>query len=132
MRGQATGDELEDELIMANHPSQENEESIMNSCKETKRSGEKKNEAPELGHGVERERAEEVAAHAGLDLDEGAGGGVDPVDGEAFARGGEFGFEIDVADEARGSGDDEEQVFKRLPRARRRLMVFSWPSAPAR
>ena len=31
------------------------------------------------GHGIEREGAEEVAAHALLDLDEGAGGTVDPI-----------------------------------------------------
>ena len=34
------------------------------------------------GHGVKRKGAEEVAAHALLDLNEGAGRGVDPVDGE--------------------------------------------------
>jgi len=34
------------------------------------------------GHGVEREGAKEVAAHALLDLNEGAGCRVDPVNGE--------------------------------------------------
>jgi hypothetical protein len=38
------------------------------------------------GHGVERERTQQVAAHALFDLDEGAGGGVDPVDGEAVRQ----------------------------------------------
>lgn len=65
------------------------------------------------GHGIERKGTEEVAAHAGLDLYEGAGGGVNPVDGKGRFAGepGEFGFEVKVADEARGSSDDEEEVF---------------------
>lgn len=62
------------------------------------------------GHGIKRQRAEQVAAHALLDLDEGAGGAVDPVDGEAFREAGEFGVQIEVADERRGSGHDEQQV----------------------
>ncbi len=63
------------------------------------------------GHGVEGEGAEEVAAHALFDLDEGAGGAVDPVDGEALGEAVEFGGEVEVADEGGGSGDDEEQIF---------------------
>ena len=64
------------------------------------------------GHRVERQGAEEVAAHALLDLGEGAGGGIDPVDGQILRQAVEFGGEVEVADELRRAGVDEEQVFK--------------------
>ena len=67
-------------------------------------------------HGVEGKRAEEVAAHALLHLDEGAGGGVDPVYAETLSEPAEFGFEVDVADELGRSGDDEEQIFNEAAR----------------
>src|ERR1035441_1394174 len=63
------------------------------------------------GHGVEGERAEQVAAHALLHLDEGAGGRGDPVDAEALSQAGEFAFEVDIADELGRSGDHQEQIF---------------------
>jgi len=50
------------------------------------------------GHGVERERTQEIAAHALLDLNEGASGVVDPFDGEALGETRELGGNVDVAD----------------------------------
>jgi len=46
-----------------------------------------------------------------LDLDESASGAIYPVDGETFSKVGEFGSEVEVADERRCSGDDEQEVF---------------------
>ena len=63
------------------------------------------------GHGVEGEGAKEIAPHALFDLDEGAGGAIDPVDREALGEVVEFGGEVEVADEGGGSGDDEEEIF---------------------
>ena len=63
------------------------------------------------GHGIEGEGAEEVAAHALLHLDEGAGGSIDPVDGEALGEAVKVGGEIEVADEGGSSCNDEEKVF---------------------
>jgi len=63
------------------------------------------------GHGVEREGTQQVAAHAGFGLNEGAGGVVDPLDAYALREAGKFGFDVQVADKAWRSGDDEEQVF---------------------
>ena len=40
------------------------------------------------GHGIERKRAEQVTAHALLDLDERVGGRVDPIDAEALGEAG--------------------------------------------
>lgn len=79
------------------------------------------------GHGVKREGAEEVAAHALFYLAQGAGGRVNPVDGsfldsgldggsllrgDVLGEGGQLRGQVKVTDELRGAGDDEEQVFK--------------------
>src|SRR6185437_7270383 len=61
-------------------------------------------------HRVQRERAQKVTAHSLLDLREGAGGAVDPVDVESLSHAFKLGLEIDVADERRCSGKDEQQV----------------------
>ena len=68
------------------------------------------------GHGVEREGAEEVAAHALLDLDESAGGRVDPVHIQVLGEAVEFRGEVDVADKLRRAGEDQKQVFEEAPR----------------
>ena len=64
------------------------------------------------GHRVERERAQQIAAHALFDLDEGARGAVDPLHGQAFGQALEIGGEIDVADERRCARDDQKQILK--------------------
>lgn len=64
------------------------------------------------GEGVEGEGAEEVAAHAGFDLAEAAGGGIDPFKGHRGGEGGELVLEVDVADEVWSVRLEEEQVFE--------------------
>jgi hypothetical protein len=64
------------------------------------------------GEGVEGERAEEVAAHSALDLVEGTGGLFDPVEGEGLGETIDFGAEVGVAEEFRGAGLEEEDVFE--------------------
>ena len=43
---------------------------------------------------------------------EAAGGGLDPVPSDSRGHGGELALEVNVADELRGFGFDEEQVFE--------------------
>ena len=64
------------------------------------------------GEGVEGEGAEEVAAHAALDLVEAAGGVFDPGEGEGVVEAIELGAEVGVADEFGGAGVEEEEVFE--------------------
>ncbi len=64
------------------------------------------------GEAIEGEGAEQIAAHAGFDLAETAGGGLDPVEADSRGHGGELALEIDVADELRGFGFEEEKVFE--------------------
>ena len=61
---------------------------------------------------VEGEGAEQVAAHAGFYGAQAAGGGFDPVEGYRRGHSGQLFLEIDVADEVRGFGFEEEQVFE--------------------
>jgi hypothetical protein len=97
------------------------------------RPGQKRSDPFEAdGHGVQGERAEQVAAHALLHLDEGAGGSIDPVHGQALGQALQIGGQIEVADEAGVPATTSSRSSIRLPSARSRLMVFSWPSAPAR
>ena len=50
------------------------------------------------GEGVEGEAAEEVAAHAGVDLIETTGGGFDPLKGEGLREAFELGADVGVAE----------------------------------
>ena len=84
------------------------------------------------GHGVERERPQQVAAHAGFHLDQGAGSVVDPLDAHALGEAGELGFNIDIPNQPRSSGNDEEQVLNQAAEGAQQIEGFSWPSAPAR
>ena len=64
------------------------------------------------GEGVEREGAKEVAAEAGVDLIEGADGGLDPGKGEGGGEGVELAAEVDVAKELGGAGGEHEEIFE--------------------
>ena len=64
------------------------------------------------GEGVQREVAQQVAAHAAVDLVEAAAGVFDPGEGDRGGETLEVGTEIDVADQLRGSGEQEQQVFE--------------------
>jgi len=44
----------------------------------------------------------------------------------------ELGGEVDVADEVRRAGNNQQQILKQAAGARSRPIIFSWPSAPAR
>ena len=64
------------------------------------------------GEGVERERAEQVATQAGVDLVEGVAGALDPGEGQRGGQAAELGAEIDVAHQFRRSGVEQEQIFE--------------------
>ena len=64
------------------------------------------------GHGVDGEGAEQVAAHALLHLNEGAGGIVNPIDRQVLGHAAELGGEVDVADEVRRAGNNQQQILK--------------------
>jgi len=76
------------------------------------------------GHGVEGEGAEEVAAHALLDLGEGSGGSVDPIDGDALAEAFQLGGKSRLRMRRGVPATTSNRSSMRLPRARSRLMVF--------
>jgi hypothetical protein len=62
-------------------------------------------------HGINGEGAEEIAAHALLGGDKSAGSLVKPVDIEAAGHALKLGGHVEVADELRGAGGDEKQIF---------------------
>ena len=64
------------------------------------------------GEGVEGERAEEVAAEAGLDLVEGVTGAFDPGEGKGGGEAFELGAQVGVAEEFGGARVEQEEVFE--------------------
>src|SRR5437879_10061461 len=64
------------------------------------------------GEGVEREVAQEVAAHAGVDLDEAAAGLLDPGEGDGGGEAFEFGAQVGVAQHLGGAALEQEEVFE--------------------
>jgi hypothetical protein len=64
------------------------------------------------GEGVEGERAEEVAAEAGVDLVEGVAGALDPFERKGGGEAVELGTDVDVTEELGGAGVEQEEVFE--------------------
>ena|ERR1035441_6512253 len=77
-------------------------------------------------HGIERKGPEQIAAHALLDLGEGSSGTVDPVDCESRVADelGQFGFEVEVANEARRARDDKEQILNEAAQSTQKIDGF--------